>query len=809
MLTTVFLLVLLSVAIQTSHAALDTGQITIDSLHIRSDIRHRFSETRVTSRVSNTADIAQDATFEVRLPDDAFISGYSMTIDGVVYPGTVKEKSAANKEFNDAVERGESAGKVAATSARETNEFLITVNVAAHSHVTFNLTYQELLQRRLGLYEHVIYINPGQIVPDLQVHVFINETREITQLSAPEIRDDKLSSNVITDTNKFARIDSLSPSSAQVTFSPTAEQQQEYSDRGVAGQFIVNYDVQRSPDFEGELLVSDGYFVHFFAPEDLPPMGKRIVFVLDTSGSMSGRKNLQLQEALLFILGELRPIDGFSILLFSSGVEYWGSGKLIRATEENVAKAKQFARTIGASGGTNINAALLAGLRTLSPHATNPSNPSLLLFLTDGQATSGETRSEKILENVSGARQAGQSIYSLAFGNGADFDLLRKLSAQNQGVARKIFEDADAALQLSGFYNEISSPLLSELVIKYISDFVNDTSLTQTSFSTFFRGSEIVVSGRYNAQAQGPRELSVVVQGNDASSPLLKRRRYCLPPWLPRPLRDSWYHPRPWPCPPLPPPPTLSPTPPTPRPTTFIERLWVYLTIRQLVEKVVETDNPKAPASVKAKADALRLALKYQFVTPYTSMVATKPKNLDTKVSFGPTAVKESSSSVPSSLNTSLRRSQGPLSFRRRMHPSIIRPNYQIQPPPAATLQPILTESLTTPPPAKPRSDIPPGLSIEVNVTKELNLEVNVTTELNPEVNATTPDDTGFSLCLDIASTYVNESDILLLNDTENDLVVTGILQTEKFGDHRKFESVSVRLNGSDVLTVAVTLVPY
>lgn len=39
------------------------------------------------------------------------------------------------------------------------------------------------------------------------------------------------------------------------------------------------------------------------------------------------------------------------------------------------------------------------------------------------------------------------------------------------------------------------------------------------------------------------------------------------------------------------------------------------------------------------------------------------------------------------------------------------------------------------------------------------------------------------------------------------DLTVTGILHTEKFGDYRKFESVSVSLNGSDVLTVAVTSV--
>lgn len=99
------------------------------------------------------------------------------------------------------------------------------------------------------------------------------------------------------------------------------------------------------------LQVSEGYFVHFFAPENLPPIGKRIVFVLDTSGSMSGRKNLQLREALLFILGELRPVDEFAILLFSNTVTAWNSEGLIPAIAENIARAKQFATTIGASGG--------------------------------------------------------------------------------------------------------------------------------------------------------------------------------------------------------------------------------------------------------------------------------------------------------------------------------------------------------------------------------------------------------------------------------------------------------------------------
>jgi hypothetical protein len=64
--------------------------------------------------------------------------------------------------------------------------------------------------------------------------------------------------------------------------------------------------------------VSDGYFVHFFAPEDLSPLRKHVTFVLDVSGSMEGRKIYQLKEAMYTILHALRPADFFSLAIFES-----------------------------------------------------------------------------------------------------------------------------------------------------------------------------------------------------------------------------------------------------------------------------------------------------------------------------------------------------------------------------------------------------------------------------------------------------------------------------------------------------------
>lgn len=75
---------------------------------------------------------------------------------------------------------------------RETNKFQIQVNVAATEKVTFELTYRELLKRTNGLYDHVIYINPGQVVEDLKINVLIKETTNITTIKTPPIRKDLL-----------------------------------------------------------------------------------------------------------------------------------------------------------------------------------------------------------------------------------------------------------------------------------------------------------------------------------------------------------------------------------------------------------------------------------------------------------------------------------------------------------------------------------------------------------------------------------------------------------------------------------------
>ena len=99
--------------------------------------------------------------------------------------------------------------------------------------------------------------------------------------------------------------------------------QEKDEDSGMFGQFIVQYDVDLSSIGGNEIQVLDGYFVHYFAPENLQTLPRHVIFVVDVSGSMSGTKLQQTKDAMVTILDDMTEKDYFDIITFSTGVKYW------------------------------------------------------------------------------------------------------------------------------------------------------------------------------------------------------------------------------------------------------------------------------------------------------------------------------------------------------------------------------------------------------------------------------------------------------------------------------------------------------
>uniref|UniRef100_A0A8C8FZ48 Inter-alpha-trypsin inhibitor heavy chain H3-like n=1 Tax=Oncorhynchus tshawytscha TaxID=74940 RepID=A0A8C8FZ48_ONCTS len=560
----------------------------IYSFHINSTVTSRYATTIITSRVANRIDQSQEIEFHVKIPKNAFISKFKMTIEGQTYDGIVKQKEEAQQQYTQAVSRGQSAGIVSSVG-RTLEEFKTSVTVAALSKVTFELTYEELLKRRLGKYELLIHARPMQPVADFKIDVYINERPGINFLDITGGLSTEALANAITKTH--------ASSEAWVHFYPSKEQQSQCEscgEQGLNGDLVIAYDVHRKTSM-GDLNEAKGYFVHHFAPSNLPRIPKNVVFIIDRSGSMHGRKMEQTREALLKILGDLAEDDHFGLITFDSSVSTWRK-ELLPANQDNLEAAKSFARHIHERGATDINAAVLEGTAMLNRHPQEGS-ASLLILLTDGDPTTGETNLEKIHENIKEAIGKKFPLYCLGFGMDVNFDFLEKMALENGGVGRRIYTDSDAALQLQGFYEEVATPLLTDVQMVYL----GGANLTQTNFSQYYNGSEIVVAGQIpdNNIEMFTAEVIAISKSN--------RVMYSdtLPTKEPIEARSD----------------------------SHIQRLWAYLTVKQLLDKEVQLSGT---AKEKVKKEALDLCLKYGFVTPFTSMVVTKPQGEDSQVAHKP-----------------------------------------------------------------------------------------------------------------------------------------------------------------------------
>uniref|UniRef100_A0A803YSR2 Inter-alpha-trypsin inhibitor heavy chain H3 n=1 Tax=Meleagris gallopavo TaxID=9103 RepID=A0A803YSR2_MELGA len=529
--------------------------IEIYRMKIDSKVTSRFAHNVITSRAVNRGNAHKEVFFDVELPKTAFITNFSMA------------------------------------SGRKTEKFTVSVNIAAGSKVTFELIYEELLKRQFGKYEMFIKVKPKQLVKDFEIEVNIFEPQGISELEAEGTFITNDLQNVIRKT--------FSHKKGHISFKPTLDQQrtcENCSQSLLDGDFIVKYDVERTtPD---NLQIVNGYFVHFFAPMNLPKLPKNVIFIIDISGSMSGREIQQTREALLKILDDIKEDDHFNFILFGSDVHTWKE-TLIKATPENLDEARKFVRGIDTKGLTNLYGGMMKGIDMLNAaHEGNlvpKRSASIIIMLTDGQPNVGISNTQDIQTHVKKAIEGKYTLYNLGFGYGVDYNFLEKMALENKGLARRIYPDSDSALQLQGFYDEVSNPMLRDVELNYPENEIAD--VTKNSFKHFYDGSEIVVAGRLRDINQNSLTVDVKGEGaNDALSFTSQQDKE----QTAKAFQEQEY--------------IFG---------DFIERLWAYLTIEQLLEKRISATGEEKD---NLTAEALDLSLKYKFVTPLTSMVVTKPE---------------------------------------------------------------------------------------------------------------------------------------------------------------------------------------
>lgn len=528
------------------------------------EIDNQVAVTHVDQEFHNPFNYEIEGTYIFPIPEDAAISEFSMWVGKEKITGEVLEANKAREIYEKIVREMRDPGLLEYMGR---NMFKARVYpIEANGDKRVELEYEEVLNYDFGL---VKYEYP------LDTERFSNSPLETVVVTAT-VKSKKPIINVYSPSHKIdiKRVDDY-----------TVKVSYEDSDTLPDKNFVLYYSVS-DKEFGVNTIThkgynQDGYFMMMVAPgkikESQKINPKNITFILDTSGSMAGKKIKQAKNALKFCLNSLNKEDKFNIINFSSTVYYFQEN-LISVNEESINESLEFVEDLQARGGTDINNALLKGLGNFSK---NSDRPNYIVFLTDGEPTVGITENSEIIKNITKANKNDVRLFVFGVGYNVNTILLDKLGRENHGVSDYINPEEDIEVKISNFYAKISDPILSDLKLKVKGVKIYD--IFPEKLPDLFAGSQLLIAGRYKNSGN----TTIILSGKRSGREVIYEFNANFP------NRNKQHK--------------------------YLPRIWATRKIGFLLEEIKLNGEKK-----ELVEEITRLGKKFGIVTPYTSFLITE-----------------------------------------------------------------------------------------------------------------------------------------------------------------------------------------
>ncbi len=539
--------------------------VKLQNVDARVDLKNGVANVTLEQEFRNQSSFNLEGEYLLSLQPGAQVYDFHLYIDGKKTQGQILDAAEARKVYNDIVRRMRDPAlmEYAGYGLFKTHIFPI----AAGQDRKIEVAYSEIIQKQSGTFSFELPIRQSGEGSLEKFHLIIN-----LQAEGPI-------ANIYSPTHDIS-VDRKGDRNATISVEQT----------NMAGDknFVLYYSLGNQ-EINGTLLTfrprtdQDGYFLLLASPQvgelDQPPIPQDVIFVIDVSGSMQGEKIEQAKGALKFCVNALSEKDRFDIVNFSSSIQNFQE-KLDYAGKERKENATYFIEKMRASGGTNLNEALLRGLQLAE---ANKERMTTLILLTDGLPTEGQTDVTRILGNI---RQENKNeIRIFCFGVGYDVNtfLLDKMSRENHGSVTYIKPGENLEKSISGFFAKITEPVLTNPQIKF--DTSNLYDIYPQTLPDIFKDDRVAVFGRY----RNPGDLKITLQGNQAGHP--KKFSYSFK--LEQRNREN----------------------------EFISKLWANRKVDHLLDQIrFNGENPELVESIK------KLGLEFGIVTPYTSYLVTEEK---------------------------------------------------------------------------------------------------------------------------------------------------------------------------------------
>jgi Ca-activated chloride channel family protein len=459
--------------------------------HVDVKIDGQIATTSVDEDFYNPNAQRLEGTYLFPIPKDAHIDKFSMEIGGHLVEAELLDAAKARSIYEDIVRRLRDPALLEYANRDVFKVRVFPIEPNGHKHI--KLSYSQVLRAEAGLIGYVYPLNTEKFsakpIKNVTVNVELKSGRPLKTIYSPthavEIKRDGPHRATI----GYEANDVLPDSDFALYFAPEKDE---------LGVNVMTY----KPAGE------DGYFLLLASPGidggSKHIVARDIAFVLDTSGSMMGKKIDQAKKALEFCVENLNDSDRFQIIRFSTDVEPLFDS-LVDATPENRTRARDFVKDFKASGSTAIDDALQKAL-ALRPAKSD--RPFVIVFLTDGMPTIGVTDEDQIVANVRRSNASGTRIFSFGIGTDVNTHLLDKIAQETRAANQYVLPDEDLEAKVSSFYAKIKEPVLANPTLA-ITGGVRVSKLYPSALPDLFKGEQLIIAGRYS----GEGSASVTIEG--------------------------------------------------------------------------------------------------------------------------------------------------------------------------------------------------------------------------------------------------------------------------------------------------------
>jgi Ca-activated chloride channel family protein len=482
---------------------------------VKGQISGYIATVNVTQQFHNPYDEKIEAVYVFPLPQNAAINEFIMTVGERRIRGIIRERKQAERIYQQARAQGHVASLL--TQERPNIFTQKVANIEPSKKIDVNIKYFNTLAYVDGWYEFVfpMVVGPRFNPPGFTDGVgavargrtgISGQKTEVQYLKPGERSGHDISLAV--DIDAGVAIEKLVCKSHVINNSSASRQRKTVRlsslDSIPNKDFVLRYKVAGKKVKSALVTHRDkrgGFFtLMLYPPENLSYLKRapmEMIFVLDCSGSMSGKPIAKAKQAITRALRKLQPGDTFQVIRFSNNASQLGPNP-VPATPANIRRGLKYVESLRGSGGTMM----IEGIKAALGFAHDPRRFRLVSFMTDGYIGN----EAEILAEVHNSLGASR-IFSFGVGSSVNRYLLDRMAKIGKGAVAYVGLDDSAAEIVDQFYDRISHPALADVVIDWGSMEVADVQPYR--IPDLFVGRPVIVTGRF----KGNDSTSIRVTG--------------------------------------------------------------------------------------------------------------------------------------------------------------------------------------------------------------------------------------------------------------------------------------------------------